>query len=174
MLSIKTIFIFSLFLASQMVLAALEIQPGLWKIEMKIRTAGEVIDPGKEIKKAMQELPKEEQVQMQQALEEMAGMDEQGRIDVCYEASHFKRINAATMFNDQECVSKLVKKTRSRVISEFLCMDGTTGKSTWIIHSKKKYTGIIKVISGAGEESEMVYRGKFTTPLCEELDGVMI
>jgi hypothetical protein len=159
---------------SQTAMASLEIQPGLWKVSMKIRSEGQTIDPGKEIKKAMRELPQEEQVQLQETLEEVAGMDEKGRVDVCYDAAHFKQIETTTVFNDQECISQVVKRSNSRVISEFLCVDGTSGKTTWIVHNKKKYTGVVKVTSGDGEESELIYEGKFDRPVCEELEAEVV
>jgi hypothetical protein len=171
---IKYLCVTSALLISFTSIASLDIEPGRWKVQMKIRTEGQTIDPGKEIKKAMKDLSSEEQVQLQQALEEVAGLDEKGQIEVCYDAEHFKQTDSTTVFNDEECISKVTKRTGSRIISDFICVDGTSGETTWIIHNKKKYTGIVKVKSGQGDESELIYRGKYIAPICEDLDKVVI
>ncbi|MBA2403976.1 MAG: hypothetical protein H0V66_04325, partial [Bdellovibrionales bacterium] len=64
------------------------------------------------------------------------------------------------------CLSKVVWRTNSKVVSNFACMDGLKGVTTWFIKSTHKYVGVTKLITPWGEQSEIIYKANFFSPVC--------
>lgn len=73
-----------------------------------------------------------------------------------------------------DCLSRVIKSTNSKVISNFACLDGSSGVNTWFINNSRSYTGVTQVISPFGEVSEIIYEGRFHSARCEGMDEVVI
>lgn len=148
--------------------------PGMWKVSMKIKFDGQTIEPGEVIKENMKDLSPEERELMMAELQEYAGMDENGQIKVCYTPADFDQQEHSISQMGEDCLSRVIKSTGSKVISNFACMDGSSGVNTWFINNARSYTGVTQVVSPFGETSEIIYEGRFHSPRCEGLDEVVI
>jgi hypothetical protein len=156
------------------VYAKQELLPGLWKISFKIKTENKVIEPSKQIRETLAKLDKREREHMVLKLKNEAGIDEYGRIKICYTPESFDLEESTISEMGNSCISKIVKSTNSKVISNFICEDGMRGINTWFIKNSRSYTGVTKVVSPWGEESEIIYEGKYFAPLCEAPDEKVV
>jgi hypothetical protein len=170
----KLAFILIFALLTSSVNAAGVLNAGLWKFDMKIKSEGQTVNATKEFKKALEELPEEEQEEVQGALKESVGIDEDGRIEVCHSEESLKRDESMMVNEDNVCFSKVITRNNKRIVTDFSCLNGTNGRDTWFIHNNRSYTGVTKVIAPDGEEAEFIYRAKYVSPLCETFDDVVI
>jgi hypothetical protein len=149
-------------------------EPGLWKVSMKIKTEGKVFDAAREIRELLRELPQEEQAEVREFLSDLDGIDENGNLELCHTRDMMRRNESIIVHQDKECLSSVLRRTPAKVVSRFTCLDGTVGEDTLFIKGPRRYTGVTKVIDPSGEASEVVYQGDFISPLCESFDDVVI
>lgn len=147
---------------------ALMVEPGLWEVEMTISQDGKKVDPMAEFRKAMKDMPEERRQQMQQAIEG-SGMAMSGKaMKQCYTEEMIKKAELGT-HEDKDCVTKVVKRTSKKIVSNFTCKDGTKGEATINIKNKKSYTGHMKMTDPQGEKSELDYNANFVAKDCGKL-----
>ena len=162
------------FLICNNVYAKQELLPGLWKISFKIKKDNKVIEPSKKIKETLAKMDKRQREHMILKLKDEAGIDESGRIGICYTPESFELEESTVSEMGDSCISKIIKSTDYKVISNFACKNGLRGINTWFIKSSRSYTGVTKVISPWGEESEIIYEGNYFAPFCETPDEKVV
>lgn len=170
----KKIFILLLFLVYTSIHAKQEMLPGHWKITFKIKTADQVIDPAKKIKDSLSKMNKQERAELKKLLKNEAGMDEDGKISICYTPESFNLEEATITQISEHCVSKVMKSTPKKVVTHFICDNGIKGTNTWNIKNSRNYSGTTKVMAPWGEESEIIYEGNYFAPVCEIIDEIVI
>ena len=170
----KNTIILLLFLFCTVIHAKQGMLPGHWKISFKIKTDNQVIEPAKKIKESLNKMNKQERAELKKMLKDEAGMDEDGKISICYTPGSFDLEEASITQIGEHCISKVIKSTPKKVVTNFMCDNGIRGTNTWDIKNSRKYSGITKVIAPWGEESEIIYEGNFFAPICELIDEIVI
>lgn len=170
----KKILLLIIFLLCNCAYAKQGLLPGLWKISFKIKTEDRIIEPAKRLKEILAKMSKQEREQLKIMLKHEAGIDEDGKISVCYTPGSFELEESTISPMGDNCISKIVSSTSSKVVSHFVCENGIRGINTWFIKNPLSYKGVTKIVSPTGEPSEIIYEGNYFAPLCEVLDEVVI
>lgn len=147
--------------------AALNMKPGLWEIDMTIKSNGKTINPVEEIQKTMATLPESEKAKMRQSLGQHARIENDGDLHTCYSKAMMDKPEALGEQKGVNCTTKLVSNTPSKVVSKFECKDGTKGDSVWNIKNPESYKGVVTVTDHEGEKSTITYLGKYLKEDCE-------
>lgn len=149
---------------------ALDLTPGLWKIDMTIKQDGKEIDPMAELKKAMRDMPEDQRKQMMQAIEG-SGLGGPKGIQQCYTKEMIEEAELG-VHEDEHCKTTTVEKSASKIVSKFNCKDGSKGAATVNIKNSKSYTGHMKMTEANGEKSEMTYQARFVSKDCADVEPV--
>ncbi len=168
------IYILGLLLMTTSAIAENSMAPGLWEVSLKIKTDGKVIRPAEQIKKSLASLPKEQQEEMLATLKERSGIDEKGNNKICYGPADLELREATISPMGDNCLSKVIKNTSNKVVINFACINGVTGSSTRFIKGAYHYSGVTKIISPEGKISEIVYKGEFFSPICQNVENLQI
>lgn len=151
-----------------------ELRPGLWKVSFKIKLEDQVINPAQQMRAVMASMSAQEKEQMRKVIKQESGLDKDGKIEICYPPDALEMRESAVSQMGDSCVSKIIKRTQRKVSSTFVCMDGFRGLTTWFLNSSRGYDGVTKLITPWGEQSEIVYSGKFISYRCNMSDNVVI
>lgn len=149
---------------------ALDLTPGLWKIDMTIKQDGREIDPMSELREAMKDMPEDQRKQMMQAMEG-SGLGGPKGIQQCYTKEMIEKAELG-VHEDEHCKTKTVKKSASKIVSHFTCKDGSKGAATVNIKNSKSYTGHMKMTEADGAKSEMTYQADFVSKDCADVEPV--
>lgn len=160
-------FLLGLTLASLPAMAALDLTPGLWTIDMQIEARGKKIDPSAEMKKAMAKLSPEQRQQMAAMMGQQGAMLSPEGTKVCYTKEMLSMEESiARTDKNEKCKTSKVKATSKRVETTFVCEDGTKGDAVWTVENAKLYKGLVNITEKTGQTSKINYTGKFASSDC--------
>jgi len=168
----KKLMFLVLFLSFQ-TFAALNMTPGLWELDVKIKAKGVESDPRAEIQKALAKMPEAQRKKMEAMMASMgAGISSNGAIKVCYSEEMLKKDTLAPDDKFKKCKTNIVTKTAQKMVTDFICEDGTKGKATWKVESKEKLKGLVEMTK-KGEDSKINYTGKFVNKSCGAIKPIL-
>lgn len=166
----KSLFV-TLMLASPLAYSALDINPGLWKVDMVIKTNGKEIRPQTEIQKAIAKMPEAKRKQMLEMMGDMKDPD--AGTKVCYSKAMLEKPESIGQQESKKCTTKVVTNKPKKVVTNFKCEDGTKGDATWSVKNPKSYTGLVNIVSPKGEKSEINYNADFVTEDCGKVKPIL-
>ena len=145
----------------------INMKPGLWKIDMKIKANGKTIDPSAQLKAAMKDMPEEQRKQMMKFMDKTnSGIGQGGDIKVCYTKKMLEKPEGLSQHPKGKCTTKVISQTSSKIVTKFSCEDGTTGDGTWNISNPNLYSGDVKVKSPKSGVSESSFKGEYLSADC--------
>jgi hypothetical protein len=157
----------TLFLIGHVAYSALDMKPGLWKVDMVIKSGGKEIRPQNEIQKAMAKMPEARRKQMLEMMGEIkSDLDPQTGTQICYSKEMLDKPESFGKQESKKCTTKVVTSTPKKVVTHFKCEDGTQGDATWSVKSPKTYNGLVTIVSAKGEKSEISYNANFVGTDC--------
>jgi hypothetical protein len=163
-------FPFSFFMAQ---VKALEIEPGLWKIQTIVDLDGKKYDTQNEYKKMMSAVPADQRKKVEEALQkslkkQQLTLSKDGTSKICYSK---KALQNPTMLTPQSknCKITLLKNTQNKLQSSFVCKENTSGTIEWNVVDRKKFNGVIVSKNAQGTESRVLQIGKYMSSNCGAL-----
>lgn len=169
----KSLFII-LMLASPLAYSALDIKPGLWKVEMVIKTNGKEIKPQTEMQKAIAKMPEAKRKQMLEMMGELQpAVDPNAGTKVCFSKAMLEKPESIGQQEAKKCTTKVVTNKPKKVVTNFKCEDGTKGDATWSVKNSKSYTGLVNIVSAKREKSEINYKADFVTEDCGKVKPIL-
>jgi hypothetical protein len=169
----KSLFV-TLMLVSPLAYSALDMKPGLWKVDMVIKTNGKEIRPQTEMQKAIAKMPEAKRKQMLEMMGEVQpSIDPNGGTKVCYSKAMLEKPESIGQQAAKKCTTKLVTNKPKKVVTNFKCEDGTKGDATWSVKNSKSYTGLVNIVSAKGEKSEINYKADFVTEDCGKVKPIL-
>ncbi|MBL7715550.1 MAG: DUF3617 domain-containing protein [Bdellovibrionales bacterium] len=156
---------------------ALDMKPGLWKVDLKIKAAGKEIDSEKlkQMKAMMDSIPEAQRKQMAQMMGKMGGKDmpdmnqfmgPKGDIQICYTKEILdKPENMGNYEKNRKCDFKVKSSSSTQVETDFKCEDGTEGSAHWKILSPETYEGTVSAKTKRGL-AEIKHKGTFVSADC--------
>jgi hypothetical protein len=153
--------------------AGLNMSPGLWELDVKVKTKGQERDPRAEIQKALAKMAPEQRKKMESIMASMgAGVSSDGAIKVCYSEEMIKKNSLTPEGKIKSCKTDVTTITPEKMITKFNCEDGTKGVATWNMESKEKLNGLVEM-NKKGEDSTIRYKGKFVNKDCGAIRPVL-
>lgn len=166
-------FLLGLLISSPGAWAALNMKPGLWKVDMRVTSDGKTVNPSETMKNAMAKMPEADKKKMMDMMGKMdTGVGPNGETNICYSKKAIDK--PETMGRPSpDCKTTLVTNTGNKVVSNFTCKDGTTGDAIWDLKSPENMMGKINVRDPKGKNSEITYDGKFIQADCGKVKPVI-
>src|SRR3990167_3798292 len=121
----KFFFMGFIFSFSMLTHASLNIKPGLWDVDMTMKSEGKTMNPQIQMQSMMNKLSPEQRAKMASMMEGR-GMSDQG-LQVCYTEKMLIDDSAFNQNKKAQCQSKIINKTAKQISMKFTCADGTTG-----------------------------------------------
>lgn len=169
----KSLFV-TLMLVSPLAYSALDIKPGLWKVDMVIKTGGKEIKPQSEMQKAIAKMPEAKRKQMLEMMGEIKSeTDANTGTQICYSKEMLEKPESLGKQESKKCTTKVVTNKPKKVVTNFKCEDGTTGDATWSVKNPKTYTGLVNIVSAKGEKSEITYKADFIGADCGKVKPIL-
>ncbi len=163
-----------LVLVSPLAYSALDMNAGLWKVEMVIKTNGKTMNPAAEMQKAMANMPEEKRKKLQAMMGDIRpGVADNNAVNVCYSKEMLEKPESINKQTDKKCDTKVVTNTPKKVVTNFKCEDGSKGDATWTVKNKNSFNGVVNVVSAKGEKSEMTYKADFVSGECGKVKPVL-
>lgn len=160
-----------LVLASPLAYSALDMNPGLWNVEMVVKTNGKEMSPTSEMQKAMANMPEAQRKKMEAMMGNIQPSNK--GINVCYSKEMIQKPESMNKQQNKKCDTKIVTNTPKKVATTFKCDDGSKGDATWTMNDKTSFKGLMNLISAKGEKSEMTYNAKFVTWDCGNVKPIL-
>ena len=157
--------------------AKMNLKPGIWEIKSTMTLDGKKMDPQAELKKAMADLPPEQQKMMKEMIDTMAkekGVRHGGDgMQLCLDE---KALNSPKSLvgneDNQDCDYKIDDKDPKNISMSFTCKDGSHGQGSWNLSSETEYKGKMDVESKDHKKSSMDYKAKFVSADCKGLKPI--
>lgn len=144
--------------------APLNMKPGLWQVDMKIKMDGKEYDPMAELNKSMANIPKEQRDSILKKMGKTANTNM-----VCYSEKMIKDPESMNDHKKSDCDFKTSTSTASKVVSHFTCKDGAKGDALWEAKNPQNLTMKMNTIDKNGKKTQMDYQAKFIATDCGEL-----
>lgn len=158
--------LFTLLVASPSAWSALNMKPGLWKVDMQIKSEGKDIDPAGQSTNPTANMPEAEKQKLLSMMGKVnSGIGPTGDAEICYSKELIQKPEAL-LKPGEKCESALVTNTTSKIVSTFKCKDGTTGEATWNVKSADALMGQVNMRDPQGKKSQISYNGKFVQEAC--------
>jgi hypothetical protein len=165
--------VIALVLMSPFAEAALGMKPGLWTLNMRIKSEGKDISPiGKAGPKMVAMPPAEMQKVLMTIGKTDAAIGPNGETLVCYSKKILDKPENIGK-PDPKCETTLIKNTTNMVATSFKCQDGTTGDSSWNLKSPDNLMGLVNYRDPQGKTSQVAYDGKFMQDNCGKVKPVL-
>lgn len=166
-------FLFTLLFVSAFAHAAVNIKPGLWKINMIVNADGKEMNPAAQMQKAMANMPPERKKMMMEMMSKMnSGMSPDGGMQVCYTKKSLEKPEALAQKQDKNCKTTIVTQTPTKVVTNFKCENGSSGDGTFTMKDSESYLGVMN-LDNKGKKSTIKYEGKFVSADCGSVKPVM-
>lgn len=167
-------FVIALFVTTSFAHAALNMKPGLWNINMVIKSEGKEFNPAAQMQAAMAKMPEAQKKKMMEMMgKQGAGMSSDGKTQVCYSKAMIEKPDSFGKQANTKCDTKIVTNSSSKVVTNFKCEDGTVGDATWTVAGAEKMTGLVNVKDPKGKASTINYTGSFAKADCGSVKPVM-
>ena len=164
----------TLLLVSPLAYSALDIKPGLWKVDMVIKANGKEIKPQTEMQKAIDRMPEAKRKQMLEMMGEVQAMpDPNAGTKICYSQAMLEKPESIGHQEAKNCTTQIVTNKPKKVVTNFKCEDGTKGDATWSVKNSKSYTGLVNIMPAKGEKSEINYKADFVTDDCGKVKPIL-
>ncbi len=165
-----------LFLLVSLSYAAIDINPGLWEVEMKISSGGKEIDPMAEVKKAMAKMSPEQKKQMEAMMKKMGKkveLGDSGGFKVCYTKEMLAKDENIAKQKNKKCKTSDLVRAENKIKMNFECEDGTKGTGIWTIIDKESYKGDMDMTSAQGKSGKVIFNGKFSKKDCGTVKPIL-
>lgn len=163
----------SLTLLSTASWGALDMKPGLWKVDMRMTSDGKTVNPSNQMKTAMEKMPEAEKKKMMDMMGKVnSGVKPNGETTICYSKEVVQKPESMGR-PSPDCKTSLVTNTGNKIVSNFTCKDGTTGDSTWDMKTPESMMGRVNVRDPKGKTSQITYDGKFVKADCGDVKPVL-
>jgi len=157
--------------------AALNLKPGLWRVQSKVTRDGVEFDPQAMMKQAMAKMSPEQKKQMESMMAKMGkggpavSMGDEG-LEVCYTSELLKNDALFTQQQSGECSHEFPVKSASRMVIKFKCKNGVEGEGEWNLKDSTHYSGTMKINEKSGKKSEIKYQAQFASPNCGNVKAI--
>lgn len=167
---------FILIFNTSLALAAIDLKPGLWKIDMTIEQEdGKGMNLSKQMQEAMDKIPEAQKKEMQKRMGKMVNAPVMDPTKVCYTEEMLKDPKSVSKAQQKEkCDTNVLSQTKRQIVSTFECEEGTKGKVKFNIKSNKSYQTKINVTNPEGEKTQMQYNGEFVSSDCGDVKPMTI
>ncbi len=164
-------------LAALPVTAAVNMKPGLWRIDTVVVRDGKETDPTAHMKAALAKMSPEQRKHVEEMMGKMGGahgappvgLGKDGGVQVCYTPAMLA--NPQGMANQHApsgCKSRVIEHSALKLSVEFQCEDGSKGKGAWSTTSDT-FEGKMELDSPKSGKSVVRNKGKFLSADCGKL-----
>lgn len=163
--------VFSSFVLAPAFASPIPIKPGLWNIQMKMKSDGKETDPQAKLNEAMAKLPADQRKMMAEMMKKQgiaAGTSGKG-FDVCYTKEMLDDASSLSRDPEGKCETSITSQSNEKILMDFKCKDGVTGKGEWKLDGKDKYKGHVAMTQKDGKQTELDQEGKFLKADCGDV-----
>jgi hypothetical protein len=165
--------ILTLLIASPSAWSALNMKPGLWKMNMRIVSEGKPVEVTGQSPNPAKNIPEAEKQKLMSLMgKSNAGVGPNGETNVCYSKEAIRQPEKVAK-PEPKCETTLVTNTATKVVTNFKCPDGTTGDATWDVKAADTMMGMVNLRDPQGKTSQVSYNGKFQQDACGKVKPVL-
>tara|TARA_B100001248_G_scaffold59027_2_gene40145 strand:- start:1366 stop:1848 length:483 start_codon:yes stop_codon:yes gene_type:complete len=157
-----------LFIASHLMAAIPDLNPGQWQVETQIVSSDVLSEKEKKLDEALKNVPEERKARLRKilstALNEKYGNKTASK-KVCVSAKD--KASALFISNSESCQQDFQQKNASLYTMKFRCKDGSLGKGTWKQVGQNAFSANMQVQGPEGKKSKIQYKAKLLSTQCQ-------